>query len=373
MKIAIVMGTRPEIIKLGPVIKYLEEKKLDYFMIHTGQHYSYELDKIFFEQLRLPPPKYNLNIKSLAPHMQGTHTGMILIEMEKIFLEEKPGVVLVHGDTNSALSGALLASKISTTKEYTGYHMNIGHIEAGLRSYDRRMPEEINRIICDHLSDYLFCPTERAKQNAMKEGISEKKLFVVGNTVVDAVKQNLKLSEAKGDVLAQIGLERGKYILATVHRQENVDSRERFRKILDGLTQINNEFGLPVVYPLHPRTKSRIELFGFGMPAEIRFIPPQGFFEFLQLEANAKLAITDSGGVQEESCILNVPCVTVRDTTERPETLEMGCNVVAGTDPKKILECAKNMINVKRGWNNPFGDGKSGEKIINLILEQAQL
>src|SRR3989344_2716611 len=165
MKIAIVMGTRPEIIKLGPVIKYLEEKKLDYFMIHTGQHYSYELDKIFFEQLRLPPPKYNLNIKSLAPHMQGTHTGIILIEMEKIFLEEKPGVVLVHGDTNSALSGALLASKISTTKEYTGYHMNIGHIEAGLRSYDRRMPEEINRIICDHLSDYLFCPTERAKQN----------------------------------------------------------------------------------------------------------------------------------------------------------------------------------------------------------------
>jgi UDP-N-acetylglucosamine 2-epimerase (non-hydrolysing) len=369
MRIAIVAGTRPDIIKLSPIIRRLEEKKTDYFVVHTGQHYSYELDKVFFEELKLPQPKYNLEIKSIAPHLQGTHTGRILIDMEKIFLEEKPDVVLVHGDTNSALGGALLASKISTTEEYTGYSIKIGHVEAGLRSYDRSMPEEINRVICDHLSDCLFAPTEIARQNCLKEGIEAKKIFVVGNTIVDAVQQNLKLSEKKGNVLEKFGLKKDGYILATVHRQENVDSRKKFRNILDGLVLATKELGLPMIYPLHPRTKSRMESFSFRLPKEIRFIEPQGFLEFLQLEANAKLTMTDSGGVQEESCILNVPCVTIRENTERPETLEIGCNILAGSDPKKILDCARKMLNAKRGWKNPFGDGKSAEKICDIVLK----
>jgi UDP-N-acetylglucosamine 2-epimerase (non-hydrolysing) len=369
MKVAIVAGTRPDIIKLSPIIRYLEKIKANYFVIHTGQHYSYELDKVFFQELSIPTPKYNLEIKSIAPHLQGTHTGRILIDMEKIFLEEKPDIVLVHGDTNSALGGALLASKMSTTKEYTGYSIKIGHIESGLRSYDRSMPEEINRVICDHLSDYLFAPTESAKKNMLKEGLEEKKIFVVGNTIVDAVQQNLKLAEKKGDIPAQFGLKKGNYILATVHRQENVDAKEKFRDILDGMIKIRKELGLPIIYPLHPRTKSRMEAFGFEMPKEIMFIEPVGFLEFLQLEANAKLTMTDSGGVQEESCILNVPCVTIRENTERPETLEIGCNILAGTNPDKMLDCAKKMLNAKKGWKNPFGDGHSAEKISDILLQ----
>jgi UDP-N-acetylglucosamine 2-epimerase (non-hydrolysing) len=301
--------------------------------------------------------------------MQGTHLGNIMIEMEKVFLKEKPDVVLVHGDTNSAIGGALLASKISTTKDYTGYCIKLGHVEAGLRSYDRTMTEEINRVVCDHLSDYLFVPTELARQNVRKEGIDETKFFVVGNTIVDAVQQNLALSEKKGNVLEKFGLKKGKYILATIHRQENVDAKEKFKAVLDGLVLINKRLGLPIVYPLHPRTKSRMQSFGIEMPKEITFIEPQGFLDFLQLEANAKLTMTDSGGVQEESCILHVPCVTIRENTERPETLEVGCNILAGTNPEKMLECAKKMINIDTNWNNPFGDGKSGEKIVNLLLD----
>ena len=356
MKISIILGTRPEIIKMSPVIRECEKRGLDYFILHTGQHYSYEMDRIFFEELELPQPKYNLDVGS------GTHaeqTGKIMIGVEKILMKERPDVVLVQGDTNTVLAGALAATKL---------HIKIGHVEAGLRSYDRRMPEEINRVLTDHISDYLFAPTEKAKQNLLREGIDENKIFVTGNTIVDAVYQNLEIAKRKVNVLKDLGLKPKEYVLVTAHRQENVDVKERLKGILKGLELIHNEFDMPVVFPIHPRTQRRIKEFGLSLNG-VKVISPLGFLEFLQLEANARLILTDSGGVQEETCILGVPCVTLRDNTERPETLEVGSNVLVGTKPERILEGVKIMLNRENNWRNPFGDGRAGERIIRILQE----
>lgn len=353
--ICIILGTRPEIIKMAPVIKELENQGSDYFILHTGQHYSYNLDKIFFEELELPEAKYNLDAGS------GSHaeeTGKMLISIEKILLKEKPDIVLVEGDTNTVLAGALAAVKL---------HIKVGHVEAGLRSYDRKMPEEINRVLVDHCSEMLFAPTEKAKRILLSEGISEDKIFMTGNTIVDVVYQNLDIAKRKVNILDEIGLEKQEYFLVTAHRQENVDDKKRLKGMLEGLKLIHEEFDLPVIYSIHPRTRKRINEFGLNIASGIRLIEPIGFLEFLQLEANAKLVLTDSGGVQEESCILGVPCVTLRDNTERPETIEVEANILAGNDPKRILSCTVEMINKKRNWRNPFGDGKSAVRIIDII------
>ena len=355
MKISIILGTRPEMIKMSPIIRELENHGSDYFIIHTGQHYSYNLDKIFFEELELPEPKYNLDVGS------GSHaeeTGKMLIGIEKVLKEEKPDVVLVEGDTNTVLAGALAASKLS---------IKVGHVEAGLRSYDRNMPEEINRVLADHISDYLFAPTEKAKENLLREGIEKDKIFVTGNTIVDAIFQNLEIAKRKVDILNKLNLTSEEYFLVTAHRQENVDIKERLKGILDGLELIYTEFNFPIIYPIHPRTMKRIEDFRLEIPEGVELIKPLGFLEFLQLEANAKLVLTDSGGVQEETCILNVPCVTLRDNTERPETLEVKSNVLAGVSQNKILEGVKLMLSKEKKWENPFGDGMAGKKIINLV------
>ena len=325
------------------------------FILHTGQHYSYEMDKVFFEELELPDAKYNLDVGS-GTH--GAQTGKMLIGIEKVLLKENPEVVLVEGDTNTVLAGALAASKL---------HIKVGHVEAGLRSYDRYMPEEINRVVTDHISDYLFAPTEIAKKNLIKEGISESKVFVTGNTIVDAVYQNLEIAKRKVDILNKLDLERESYFLVTAHRQENVDVKERLSGILKGLEKIYFEFGLPIIFPIHPRTAKRIKEFGLKVPNGVKLIGPLGYLEFLQLEENAKLILTDSGGVQEESCILKVPCVTLRDNTERPETLEVGSNIIAGTNQKRILGSVKEMINKERNWINPFGDGEAGNRILKII------
>ncbi len=355
MKIAIVLGTRPEIIKISPIIRECEKRGLEYFILHTGQHYSYNLDKIFFEELELSEAKYNLDVGS------GSHaeeTGNMLIGIEKVLKKETPDVILVEGDTNTVLAGALAASKL---------HIKIGHVEAGLRSYDRTMPEEINRVLVDHVSDYLFVPTERAKENLLREGIEENKIFVTGNTIVDAVYQNLEIAKRKVDILDKLNLNPEEYFLVTAHRQENVDDKERLKCILDGLELIHNKFNLPLIYPIHPRTMKRLKEFGLEVPEGIRLIEPLGFLEFSQLEANAKLVLTDSGGVQEETCILRVPCVTLRDNTERPETLEVGSTVLAGVNQNKIFEGVEKMLNKERNWKNPFGDGKAGSKIIKVL------
>jgi len=305
--------------------------------------------------LELPDAKYNLKIGS------GTHaeeTGKMLIGIEKVLVKEEPDVVLVEGDTNTVLAGALAASKLG---------IKVGHVEAGLRSFDRSMPEEINRVLTDHCSDYLFSPTGKAKENLLREGIEENKIFVTGNTIVDAVYENLEIAKRKADILSKLNLSPKRYFLVTAHRQENVDNKKRLKGILQGLELVHKEFNFPIIYPIHPRTKKRIKDFGLEVPKGVELIEPLGFLEFLQLEANAKIVFTDSGGVQEEACILKVPCVTLRDNTERPETLEVGSNVLVGVNQGKILEGVKKMIDKERRWENPFGDGKAGSRVVKIL------
>jgi len=356
VKIAVVLGTRPEIIKMSPVIRELEKRQENYFILHTGQHYSYNLDRVFFEQLKLPQAKYNLEVGS-GSHAQ--QTAKILIGVENVLQDESPDIVLVEGDTNSVFAGALAATKL---------HIKVGHVEAGLRSYDRNMPEEINRILTDHCSDYLFAPTPKARQILLGEGVSKEKIFVTGNTIVDAVYQNLEIAREQGNTLGSLKLAARQYFLVTLHRQENVDNPRRFASILKGLDKVAAEFHLPTVYPIHPHSRKRMNEFGLNSK-NVTLIEPVSFLDFLQLESNARLVLTDSGGVQEEACILGIPCVTLRDNTERPETLDVGSNLLAGTLPDKILRCARLMLNKENKWSNPFGDGRAGERIVEIIME----
>jgi UDP-N-acetylglucosamine 2-epimerase (non-hydrolysing) len=356
MKFCIVLGTRPEIIKMSPIIRECLRRDLDYFIIHTGQHYSYDMDRIFFENLKLPDPKYNLDVGSGS---HGVQTARMLASIEEILRSEMPDIVYVQGDTNTVLAGALAASKL---------HIKIGHVEAGLRSYDRTMPEEINRIVADHISDLLFTPTEDTKAILLKEGIPEEKISVTGNTIVDAVYEDLEIARSSG-ILQRLGLDTKKYLLATVHRQENADDRTHMVEILEGLGRISADLQLPAILPLHPRTKKMIATYGLAMPANVIVIEPLGFMDFLCLEANARLALTDSGGVQEECCILNVPCVTLRDNTERPETIHVGANVLAGYHSDDIFASAKAIVGNDKVWRNPFGDGDAGKIIMETSIK----
>jgi UDP-N-acetylglucosamine 2-epimerase (non-hydrolysing) len=352
MAVSIIVGTRPEIIKQSPIIKELKAKRIDFFILHTGQHYSYELNELFFKELRLPLPKYNLKVGSGSYTKQ---TARALEGIEEILIKEEPAITLVEGDTNSVLAGALAATKLK---------LRVGHVEAGLRSYDSEMPEEINRKLVDHCSDYLFAPTALAKANLIKEGISTGKIWVTGNTIVDAINQNLGIA-MKRRALKSLGLEEKKYFLVTLHRAKSVDSKERFKAILKGLEMLSSRFSFPIVYPIHPRAKQRMEEFNLKAK-RVRLTPPIGYLDFLQLEKSAKLILTDSGGVQEEACVLRVPCITLRDSTERPETLKVHSNLLAGYNPPKILDCVAKMLG-RSSWRNPFGDGKAGKRIVKLL------
>ena len=362
--IAIILGTRPEIIKMSPVIRSCQKRGADFFVLHTGQHYSYEMDRVFFEQLGLPSPDFNLDVGSKSHAEQ---SGLIMTGIEKILNKEKPDVVLVQGDTNTVLAGALTASKCYVKKN-PSRPIDIGHVEAGLRSFDRSMPEEVNRIVADHLSRYLFAPTEKAREHLLHEGIPDEKIVVTGNTIVDAVLENLSLSKKRVDTVRDLGLFAGGYFLVTLHRQENVDNRKRLKGILLGLKRIHESTGMPLVFPVHPRTDKMITSFRLELEGFLR-IRPLGFLEFLQLESQARLTLTDSGGVQEESCILNVPCVTIRDSTERPETVDVGANIVAGVDSVSIIDATEKMLLRSRSWKNPFGDGTAGERIVDTIIQ----
>jgi|SRR5271157_262710 len=356
MKFCVILGTRPEIIKLSPVIRACEARGLDYFMVHTGQHYSYEMDRIFFNELHLPQPSYNLDVGSGS---HGHQTGKMLAGIEDILQKEKPDIVYVQGDTNTVLAGALAAAKLQ---------IKIGHVEAGLRSFDRSMPEEVNRVVADHVSDLLFAPTEPCRQQLLREGIDPGRIFVTGNTIVDAVRENLKISE-DSKILEKLGVTIGSYMLSTMHRQENVDDKEKLADILKGLDMVSAEFDMPIILPLHPRTRKMMETFGIKAPENVRLIEPIGFMDFLRAEANARLVLTDSGGVQEESCILGVPCVTLRENTERSETLDVGANMLAGHRHGEIQRCARAMMGKDGGWQNPFGDGHAGERILDVTIK----
>jgi len=352
---AIVLGTRPEIIKMSPVIRECQRRKLDFLLIHTEQHHKFEMDRVFFQDLELPEPQYRLGIGQGA---HGAQTGRLLQSIEEVLLARSPDAVLVQGDTNTVLAGALAAAKL---------HIPVGHVEAGLRSYDRRMPEELNRILADHAADLLFAPTGQARDILLSEGIDAGKVHVTGNTIVDAVQQNLAIARSRSSPLSEHGLKPGSYIVVTAHRPENVDHGERLAMLLEAVALVRRETGLEVIYPLHPRTESKLKTFGLRVPEELRIVQPLGFLDFLRLEAEAALILTDSGGMQEEACILQVPCVTLRESTERPETVDAGANVVAGIRPRQVLQSVQDMLGADGSWPNPFGDGHSGQRIIDIV------
>ncbi|WP_457753166.1 non-hydrolyzing UDP-N-acetylglucosamine 2-epimerase [Thermococcus sp.] len=362
MKPAFVFGTRPEIIKLAPVIREFEKRGVKPLLIHTGQHYDYEMSKIFLEELELNSIDYHLEVGSGT---QAEQTGISMIKIEKVLIKEKPDVTLVQGDTNTVLAGALASVKLK---------IPVAHVEAGLRSFDRTMPEEINRILVDHASEVLFAPTEKAKKNLENEGIREG-VYVVGNTIVDTVLQNSEIAERKSGILEKLGLKPKGYILITAHRAENTDSKENLEKLVDILEALP----IKAVYPMHPRTRNRLKEFGLweriSKIENLIITQPLGYVDFLKLQKNAKIVMTDSGGLQEESIILNVPCLTLRYNTERPETVEAGGNILVGLEKDRALHYVNKLLNDKEFYekmasaDNPLGDGEAGERIVKILLE----
>ena len=353
MKILSVVGARPQFIKAAQVSKQIR-KYFQEILVHTGQHYDYGMSPIFFEELDIPNPDYNLGIGS---GKQGEQTGKMIMEMEKVILKEEPDLVLVYGDTNSTLSGALAAVKLSVP---------IGHVEAGLRSYNRRMPEEINRLITDHLADILFCPTETAVKNLKKEGIT-KGVFNVGDVMYDALLVNIKIATQRSRILKDINLKPKTYHYATIHRAENTDKKENLKNILEGFSK-SKEL---IIFPIHPRTKKMIDEFKLKISDNIKIVDPLGYLDNLVLMTNAKKILTDSGGVQKEAYFLKIPCITLRAETEWVETVRAGWNILAGTSPEKIVSNINN-FSPKSSQRDYFGEGNAAVNIAKKIQFAAE-
>ncbi|MCS3901417.1 non-hydrolyzing UDP-N-acetylglucosamine 2-epimerase [Methanococcus voltae] len=358
MKILTVVGARPQFIKLAPVSKELR-KNHDEILVDTGQHYDYEMNKIFFEQLNIPKPDYYLGVGS-GNH--GHQTGEMLKKIEDVLLNEKPDLLIVYGDTNSTLAGALAASKL---------HIKVAHIEAGLRSFDRRMPEELNRITTDHLSDLLFVPTKTGVDNLKVEGVS-KGVYLTGDVMYDAVLNNLEIAENKigvSKLFDDLGLknhECKQYMLATIHRAENTNDKEKLTNIFEAMMESNEN----IVLPLHPRTEKYLKEYGLYdkvQKSNITIIKPVGYLEMLLLEKYAKKILTDSGGVQKEAYFVDVPCITLRENTEWIETLEDGYNVLVGSNKDEILKNIKEFEINKNSKTNRFGDGNASKVIAEII------
>jgi len=358
MKIGIIVGTRPEIIKMAPVIRECQKRAIPYFIIHSNQHYSEEMDSIFFKELELPAPHYNLGVGS---GLHSNQTGNILIKMEPILIEEKPDVVLVQGDTNTVLAGALAASKLD---------MKVGHIEAGLRSYDRTMPEETNRIMTDHISEFLFAVGPNQERILKSEGIDHNKIHTVGNTVSDSLFQNLEISAQKSTILNDLELTKGEYFLVTAHRASNVDVASNLMELLHLFDEMHANYTGTIVWPIHPRTQSKLKEFNIELPSYLQLIAPVGYIDFIQLQKHAKLILTDSGGIQEEACLLGVPSLTLRENTERPEAIEVGASELVGRNADKAVKAAKQWLSRDDySWENPFGDGHVAEAILDIITD----
>lgn len=350
MKIISIVGARPQFIKCAPLSKELR-KDHEEMIIHTGQHYNEEMSALFFHELKIPEPDINLGIGS------GTHgfqTGKMIIELEEIILLEEPDLVLVYGDTNSTLAGAIAASKIKR---------NIAHVEAGLRSFDRSMPEEINRIVTDHLSQILLCPSQNAITNLKNEGI-RKNVHDVGDLMAEAMYTNLKIADNESSILKDLGLIEKEYIVATVHRASNTDKLENLKNIMMALSESRYK----VIVPLHPRTKKTLKSYNLlsKLNEKITFISPLGYFDMLKLMSNSKKIITDSGGIQKEAYILDVPCITLRENTEWMETVEAGKNILVGANHKKISNAIE-LFEGKRGNTEIYGKGDASKKICTAI------
>ncbi len=354
--IVVVTGTRPEIIKMAPIIRALNKAKLPSVFVHCGQHYDYNMAQQFIENLELANPDHWIEIKSSSP---GAQTGEILMNMDELLGKIDPSIVLVEGDTNTVLSASLAANKRD---------IPIGHVEAGLRSFDLRMPEEHNRRLTDHISEYLFAPTERAKANLVKENVWGK-IFLTGNTAIDAVKEHLPIAENKSKIMDQIHFKT--YALATAHRAENVDNISVLKSILE----VFENSPLPIVYPMHPRTKKRLQennlLTKIEKMKNVLILPPIGYLDFLILMKNCRLIITDSGGIQEEATASSIrkPVLVIRLSTERQEAVEAGFAKIVGTNKNCILEAIKEAVakEEKLPSVSPFGDGTAAQKTVEII------
>lgn len=352
--IAIVLGTRPEVIKLSPLIRELEKRHTPFQLIHSNQHYSYEMDKAIFEDLEIREPDYNLQISGRSHQAQ--MVAEMMIKLEEIFLKTHPDCVVVQGDTNTVLAAALVASKLT---------IPVAHVEAGLRSYDRTMPEEVNRVVTDHVSSYLFCPTDVQKNILAGEGLVQG-VMSVGNTVVDAVLQNVEKARKQENFD-----EYGEYLLLTLHRPSNVDDSERLSQIISLVTVKAQEKNIRVIFPIHPRTLAVLKKSGIELGECFVQLEPQSYLKMLALESQARCIATDSGGIQEEACILNVPCLTLRTSTERPETIEVGANVLA-SNLEKFSESFETAWNLPINWVQPFGDGNSAARIVDVLLDKRE-
>jgi UDP-N-acetylglucosamine 2-epimerase len=382
MKIVTVVGARPQFIKAAAVSRAIQafnqrrrsfgrprsKKKIQEVLVHTGQHYDYLMDRVFFEELALPKPDDYLGVGSGSHARQ---TAMMLERIEIVLEREKPKLVMVYGDTNSTLAGALAAVKLN---------IPVAHVEAGLRSYNRTMPEEINRLLTDHLSAFLFCPTHQAVRNLLKEGIKDGKTKVVkkaGDVMYDSVLYYLEWAEKKSTILKDLGfytpnseLKTPNYYLATLHRAENTDNLKRLKSILKALNEIGKD--VPLILPLHPRTKKMMKAYHLFPDAQgIKLIEPVSYLDMLRLEKHAQAILTDSGGVQKEAYWFGVPCFTLRDETEWVETIQSGWNLLVGSEAKRIVD----EVRRRKGRKSPmkkkgiFGDGKASEKIVKVIVE----
>ena len=355
MRVINIVGARPQFIKVAMVSKALRHiSNITNILVHTGQHYDDNMSRVFFEELEIPEPDYNLGI---GGGTHGQNTGRMLEAIEKVLMKEEPDVVLVYGDTDSTLAGALAAVKI---------HIPVAHVEAGLRSFNRRMPEEINRVLTDHASDLLFAPTETAVKNLISEGVPEDKIHLVGDVMYDAALYYGKKAERESKILEHLGLKPEEYILATVHRAENTDDPKRLKAILEALAEIHRE--VSVVFPVHPRTRRRIKDYGLqDLVHKLIAIDPVGYLDMVMLEKNARVVVTDSGGVQKEAFFYQVPCITLRKETEWVELVELGWNKLVPPmrlSSEVILTFAK-----KHGLiSYPYGKGRAAELVAETLL-----
>jgi UDP-N-acetylglucosamine 2-epimerase (non-hydrolysing) len=361
LKILNIVGARPNFMKIAPVQKEMQKyTTLQPILVHTGQHYDDKMSKFFFEDLELPKPDIYLGVGS-GSHAQ--QTAKIMIEFEKVVISEKPDLVTVVGDVNSTAACSLVASKMG---------VSVAHIEAGLRSFDRSMPEEINRIITDTLSDYLFVTEKSGLENLKREGISDSKVFFVGNVMIDSLTYFMEKSK-NSIIINQLNLNGSPYVLMTLHRPSNVDVKENFENLIEALAVISKY--IKIIFPIHPRATKMLSYFKLtervNLLEDLITIEPLGYLDFMHLMQNAKFILTDSGGIQEESTYLGIPCLTLRENTERPITIEMGTNILVGSDRDQIISESQKIFNgeEKKGKIPPKWDGKAAQRIVKVLLQ----